>query len=136
MFLLLEHRECKKNVRRGTTHPGHCEGTRALCAPQQCLFCCSWIYIFSSTSPASDSEHTMLPCHSSKQLFTILHIVLITSFKTSLDPGYYNVQNRQEKARAFLLTAGPSRLQQCTVAATLTLRRSNPSSSVSYQSLF
>jgi hypothetical protein len=66
----------------------------------------------------------MLPSCRSKQLFTISAIILLTSFKTSHDPGYYNVQNRQEKVKAFLLTAGPNpavAMHSCCYAHTQTL---------------
>lgn len=51
MLLLLEHQDCEKNIRRGTNSPGSVRGTTVLCAQQQCLSCCIWVYIFNISVP-------------------------------------------------------------------------------------
>lgn len=88
--------ECKETVRKRTNNPGHHEGHNGPLCSTTVPF--SWTSTFNnSLSPSILLLPYNAPFSISQQSFTIPHTILRTSFKTSHDPGYYNVRNPVRK---------------------------------------
>lgn len=99
MLLLLEHQDCKKNIRRETNSSGTVRGTMVLCAQQQCLSCCIWIYIFNLSVP----QHPTLNIHCSFLALLSSYFPFQTPFSEkppTIQPITMSSVHSQERAKS------------------------------------
>lgn len=134
MFLLLEHQDCKKNLRRGTNRSGTVRGTRALCAQQQCLSRRIWSYIFNNSVP----QHPTLNTQCSFLALLSSYFPFWTSF------SYNQLQNilqsrllqcavsSQERGKSFSFLGTNSHYTKCIAALHSRVTCSNQSHSLHF----